>query len=273
MSTWKNILTLGNHGKLQKEIDQFKSVSEYYTCLEGDFKPLIEVHKASAAYLQTEREAAIKNLFLVKTLIKRIKNNVDEKGQELKLDDFIKVEISKDNKVNDNLDVDVNFNWNNVGGEFVDSLNDSLGFLSSKKSISTKDLKTEAILVGIDALGAALDSVLEINSQVNEQRAKIQEQLSKVSEAIDNIQNYYPEIYFESSRALEIAGALNMANQVFSRQFTAVHDKLFNKSKWRLFWEEFRNIKILITDEDKYEIQKLMLACSSYNKIYQQNIK
>lgn len=273
MSIFKNIVTLGGHSRLQKDIADMKNVQGYYGYLYADFNPLVEAQNRSFQLLKQEREAAVKNLFLVKTLIFKIKKNVSDQTQKIILDESTFVADIDPSIRNSAISGEVSVNFEEIGTSFLTSVESSLSVLNSKEKITKNDLQYAAISVGIEVLGNFINEIAEINKQVTKQRELVKAELIKLRDAISKITEYHTPIFYETLRAIEIAEALNKTNQVFTAKFLKLNEMLFTKSKFKLFWDEVTNKKLELTEEETLELLILKSICSQYNQINKQKIE
>lgn len=268
MSFFKNILTLGKHGKLQDELQLLQEKNWYLTKLNSDFQPLKETQWESFNLLKLEREAAYKNLFLAKTLISKIKVRLKSQQLHLETDNLTNVMLSGNNSHLDlRINGDISIDFDNLGSELFENISASLDYLGSQEKISSTDLKVEGLKMGVSALVSGVDALIDMNQEVRQQRELVRDKLIEVTNSVTQITKYFPTIYAETHRAIEIALTLNKTNQIFVNKYEQINKRLFNKSKIRLFWDEFMGRRLSFDQEDESELLKLIQICSEYKKI------
>lgn len=264
--SWKNLFTLGNYSKLQDEKQEFEMLAEEFSYWQKEFISLSQHRLNAYNFLRHERREVHRNLALVKNLIGRVREITKHNEQTVKSDFLSYYKNNSTEFKLGNVSVDFKGKLDAVSENFMVSIDSSFKRLGNKKEFTKADLKNEIAIVAVESLFKGIDQVLELNSEVNEKRRQIGQKRIEVKNALSKIYLMGPEYYKETNGMLEIAKVLNMHNKVFSLKYQEVQKEINKKSKFLLFWEEIRGVKVIPSEKMEEDIHLLRIFASEYNR-------
>lgn len=264
---FKNILTFGGHGRLQREIRDFESLSNFCQEASANYTALVENRSILLRNLIIERNEAVRNFTLLRTLISKYATvssgeeyeaNLDNLTEfvSIKLDKHVEIEDINHEEILDNAIANISKSASRALDRFGGDTKLSSG------SYSKKDLKVDALMFGLDVAGDVFDYASNLNAEVNAKRAEVQQRIKRLNYIAENILETYSDIYMESKRIDEIFYVLNRSNQAFINKYKDIVNKYFddysldiNSSKFKGYEADFER-----------DLRSLMVICTSYSK-------
>lgn len=273
MSFLKNIVTLGAYGKLEDDIESLKYLASQYKYFADAYYDLGQTEEECLRIISIHRKETIKNLFMAKTIIQKVKTRISDK-EFIEINDEIKKEFHSDVSLNKfDLDGYVPLDLESVGDTFLNSSNDTMRILEKKNgNISKEEALIAAASVGIATLIEGISNIASLNSEVRKKRSEILQKRASVVKAIKQIQKIYPKMNARVLRTIEITETLNQANLSFKFQYEKVINHFLYDSTWKNFWNELIKKPIPVTPEFKQDLSNLREICNSYFKLYNQKI-
>ncbi|GAA3746850.1 hypothetical protein GCM10022422_34120 [Flavobacterium ginsengisoli] len=269
MSWVKNILTLGNYNRLQQEEVDLRSLKKHYTAIESNYYILLTDRENAFRLLQEEREEVIKNIAAFKNLLSKIKEISNEKKNKEK-NDFI-TQFDYSSFIANPKEFSINFQGkiDQVGMDILTSVDNSFVRLEkrykSNEKLTKGDLYAELGIIAIESVIASVSALVELNTEVNENRKEVQKATRQINNAIKKMKDTAPQVNAEGFRIVEITRVLNKHNQIFSEKFETILDELNLHSKRASFFNFIFNKKIEPSNEIKKSLHHLMLYASAYN--------
>jgi hypothetical protein len=268
MSIWKNIITFGNFGRLEDDIKIFAYRRSILEEIVKEYDIAMFSQKKAFTILNIEREKAIKNLALFKSIIKKIKKNVQDniaiKVRDKKTDSNNFINYGSIQSFRNNLP---DLNVDEFSDVFFIKVQSSISALGAKKEIDKNDLIIHGADVAISAMVNFLSATISINRNVIEKRRLIKDKTLDISDSVKSIKDSFPIIYAETNRVGEIALLLNKNNFIFTGKFIELNLLVHSKSHFYQFIDFLQDIRFDANEDVKKKIIFLGQICSEYNKI------
>ncbi|MDE5418479.1 hypothetical protein L3049_10705 [Labilibaculum sp. DW002] len=269
MSLINNILTLGQHGKLEKEIEEYIEVANYSDRLNHVYEDAFKYNNELAEILETERKEALRNLSMAKNLIARIKSNMNSKDQELLKDFILDISIDSQHQKKKELNTDLSQNFEAISNQAFVSIDSSLSRLSTKETITKLDVKSEAISAGVEIGTSLINEAIDAYSKTTEKRKEVQQNVLELRRFIKNATSSIPKLTASINRLIEVSSVLNKINEAFCTKYNELFSLAIPKPKF-----SFSKDDIVLDIDMKKKLSNLMKLCSEYNKVNQAtNIK
>lgn len=267
----KNILTFGGAGKLKKELETFENLQHNFISASQQYSLLIESRSILFYNLMIERNEAIRNFELLKSLI-RIKKELKSKKTESNID---------------SLSIDVGVNFNNLikieNSDFTEIIDSSIRNISkstgqsfdrivdsfnNKGVVSKQELKAEALMIGVDLVGEAFNYIGNLNEEVNRKRKEVQHHIDILQNRLQQIYDSYENLFADSLRIDEIFQSLNKNNKIFVEKYKLIIEKYFVGYDLNNKNEHLHNYN----DNLEQDIKFLIMFCNEYSKTIKINI-
>jgi len=262
----KDILTFGGNSKLKKEVQIYEHLQQTHILASQQYNLLVKNRSVLFYNLMLERNEALRNFELLKSLIKRHKeikskkadNNKDKLSIEINLDlnKMIKIEDS------DNYVKSIDNSIRNISKSTGNSFDRLMNSFNNNGTISKQDLKGEALMLGVDMLGEAFNYIGNLNDEIAKKRKKVQGHISKLEVGLSKILDSYGSVYADSLRIDEIFQFLNKSNQMFIEKYKSIMNKHFIDYDLSLKKSETESFN---TDLEQ-DIKSLIIICNEYSK-------
>jgi|SRR5690554_457302 len=269
----KDILTFGGNSKLKKEVQIYEHLQQTHILASQQYNLLVKNRSVLFYNLMLERNEALRNFELLKSLIKRHKeikskkadNNKDKLSIEINLDlnKMIKIEDS------DNYVKSIDNSIRNISKSTGNSFDRLMNSFNNNGTISKQDLKGEALMLGVDMLGEAFNYIGNLNDEIAKKRKKVQGHISKLEVGLSKILDSYGSVYADSLRIDEIFQFLNKSNQMFIEKYKSIMNKHFIDYDLSLKKSETESFN---TDLEQ-DIKSLIIICNEYSKTRKIDIK
>lgn len=270
MSFFKNVFTLGRYGKMENELIIYEWRRDTIKEMADEFNKSLKDQKIVFNSLKIQRKTAEKNLFLFKTILLLIKNNIKDNKADIIQDKIkIKESINLPSTVLNASTAISEIDLSKYSNDFFSNTNKNLKILSKIKNPKKEELAILAIESTISAISNGIGAIIKLNQDVNEKRAGIFENTKKILRAADTIMEIHPSIHEDTLGASEIAKTLLKANESFSIKYEELKNEVFYEKKLTLFKKFVLNEKFEIKQETIDKIIFLGSICSEYNKISQ----
>ncbi|RRD91957.1 hypothetical protein EII33_05960 [Bacteroides heparinolyticus] len=272
---FKNIATLGNSSKLEKEVDRLRLLNECCIQLQEDIQETEYYNDTLYSFLEKYRIAAYRNLFLAKELIAIIKTKISSQQQSLIVDEF--KSITTPDPFFSGIDFrasDITFNSDNffvsVENKIEDLTNELGKRLEREQNLSKEDFINAGIELGIHTAIEAITNIINLYSDTLNARKEVNENIRKsiryIDKAIPAIQKYQVALMRES----EVLLALSKCNKAFIHAYEPLRIQVFGKPTFGSFLKGIKkNQAVFKTEEFHKKLHHLILVSSEYNKINQ----
>lgn len=268
MNFFHDILILGEPSRFKEELQLLQEKNTFLMRLDKDLHPLRRARRDSFDLLKVERNAAYKSLLLAKTLLFKIKDRLDDQYVSIITDHLAHLDLLKRNShVDLSRKERVSISFNDVGDQLVDNLTASFDFIASREKTFSFDFNSEGTKGSVDAFIAGGTALIAMNEQIRERREVVMGKIIDVTTSLKSIQPYYPVIYAESQRALEISLLLNKTNQIFIRKYEQIMKRLFSQSRIASFLDGVRGRKLPFDQEDLAALNQLVRISLEYKKL------
>ncbi|MGZ2371762.1 hypothetical protein ACXR6G_18430 [Ancylomarina sp. YFZ004] len=266
MGWFENVVTLGQHGKLEKEIEEYIEIANYSDRLSKVYGSLHTHNNELVEILKVEREDALRNLSMTKNLIARIKSNLNSKDQELLKDIILDINIDSSQLKQKKLEVDYSQNLEAISDQAFVSIDKSLSRLESKETITKVDVKREAINVGVEMGASLISEAIDMFGKTAAKRKEVQENVLELKKYIKSASRSIPKLSASSKRSIEVSRVLNKTNEAFCVKYQELFTLAVPKPKF-----SFGKDAIVLDADLKKKLSNLMRLCSEYNKVNQAN--
>lgn len=270
----KNLLTLGGSSKLEREIKELYYLRDVYMAAGKQYNLLVENRALLFNNLLIERNEAIRNFELTKSLIRVVKNELKSKKTEANKD-MLSINVNINNNINQLNNIE-NIDLTNVIDNSIRNISKSVGQsfdrlsvnFDSKGHLTKQDLKIEALSLGVNLVGEAFTYIENLNKEVSKRRKKVQKHIAILQKHLNRILDSYRNLYAESLRIDEVFQVLNKNNKVFIEKYKSIIEKYFINYDLNKINNKIDNYESNL----EQEIKSLMMICSEYKKTTNINI-
>ncbi len=278
-----DVFTTGDYSKMLRESAYLEEVKSNYELILSRLNRLKGAASLMSVYLEEQRKAAYRNIYLYKEILSLSNSNVRGKVQTL-VQDVVLLKDPNNLMLNESLvqNSDIQETTDLVDTHLFE-IGYSVGALVER--VWTEDLrdaekKAEVLIQGVVVAINVVGRLLTINGEVTQKRTLIEGDLMKLAEAISSAQDTILEYQAVIARVMEVEMALNACNKAFVRAYTPINRYVFREGTEKLT-ERFKQVawvgrqQWMSTSmqaeqnkfiEDLYNLQRL---CSDYNKINQ----
>lgn len=278
-----DVFTTGDYSKMLRESAYLEEVKSNYELILSRLNSLKDAASLMSLYLEEQRKAAYRNIYLYKEILSLSNNNVRGKVQTL-VQDVVLLKDSESLILNESLgqNSDIQGTTDLVDTQLFE-IGDSVGALVARvwnEDLRDAEKKAEVLIQGVVVAINVVGRLLTINGEVTQKRTLIEGDLMKLAEAISSAQNMILEYQAVIARVMEVEMALNACNKAFVRAYTPINRYVFREGTEKLT-ERFKQVAWVGRQqwmsssmqaeqnkfiEDLYNLQRL---CSDYNKINQ----
>ena len=278
-----DVFTTGDYSKMLRESAYLEEVKSNYELILSRLNSLKDAASLMSVYLEEQRKAAYRNIYLYKEILSLSNSNVRGKVQTL-VQDVVLLKDSESLILNESLgqNSDIQGTTDLVDTQLFE-IGDSVGSLVARvwnEDLRDAEKKAEVLIQGVVVAINVVGRLLTINGEVTQKRTLIEGDLMKLAEAISSAQNMILEYQAVIARVMEVEMALNACNKAFVRAYTPINRYVFREGteklterlkqvawvgrrQWMSSSMQAEQNKFI---EDLYNLQRL---CSDYNKINQ----
>ena len=278
-----DVFTTGDYSKMLRESSYLEEVKSNYELILSRLNSLKDAANLMSVYLEEQRKAAYRNIYLYKEILSLSNNNVRGKVQTL-VQDVVLLKDPNNLMLHESLgqNSDIQGTTDLVDTQLFE-IGDSVGSLVARvwnEDLRDAEKKAEVLIQGVVVAINVVGRLLTINGEVTQKRTLIEGDLMKLAEAISSAQNTILEYQAVIARVMEVEMALNACNKAFVRAYTPINRYVFREGTEKLT-ERFKQVAWVGRQqwmsssmqaeqnkfiEDLYNLQRL---CSDYNKINQ----
>jgi len=267
----KNILTFGGAGKLKRETETFESLQHKYITSSQQYNLLIKNRSILFYNLMLERNEAIRNFELLKSLIK-IQKKIKSKKMDSNNDELSTiVDVNFNKMINikkNNYTQIIDSSIRNISKSTDKSFDRLINNFNSNGTLTKQDIKVEALMVGVDLVGEAFNYIGNLNNEVNQKRKEVQQHISSLQIGLSKIFDSYGNVFADSLRIDEIFQVLNKNNQIFIEKYKNILEKYFMDYDLNKKNEQLNNFQNSLEQDIKF----LIMLCNEYSKTKKVNI-
>ena len=278
-----DVFTTGDYSKMLRESAYLEEVKSNYELILSRLNRLKGAASLMSVYLEEQRKAAYRNIYLYKEILSLSNSNVRGKVQTL-VQDVVLLKDPNNLMLNESLvqNSDIQETTDLVDTHLFE-IGYSVGALVER--VWTEDLrdaekKAEVLIQGVVVAINVVGRLLTINGEVTQKRTLIEGDLMKLAEAISSAQNTILEYQAVIARVMEVEMALNACNKAFVRAYTPIHIYVFREGTVQLSvrftqfaWVGRRHwmSPSMQAEQNKFieDLYNLQRLCSDYNKINQ----
>ena len=278
-----DVFTTGDYSKMLRESAYLEEVKSNYELILSRLNRLKGAASLMSVYLEEQRKAAYRNIYLYKEILSLSNSNVRGKVQTL-VQDVVLLKDPNNLMLNESLvqNSDIQETTDLVDTHLFE-IGYSVGALVER--VWTEDLrdaekKAEVLIQGVVVAINVVGRLLTINGEVTQKRTLIEGDLMKLAEAISSAQNTILEYQAVIARVMEVEMALNACNKAFVRAYTPINRYVFREGTEKLT-ERFKQVAwvgrrhwmspSMQAEQNKFieDLYNLQRLCSDYNKINQ----
>lgn len=278
-----DVFTTGDYSKMLRESAYLEEVKSNYELILSRLNRLKGAASLMSVYLEEQRKAAYRNIYLYKEILSLSNNNVRGKVQTL-VQDVVLLKDPNNLMLNESLvqNSDIQETTDLVDTHLFE-IGYSVGALVER--VWTEDLrdaekKAEVLIQGVVVAINVVGRLLTINGEVTQKRTLIEGDLMKLAEAISSAQDTILEYQAVIARVMEVEMALNACNKAFVRAYTPINRYVFREGTEKLT-ERFKQVawvgrrqsmsSSIQAEQNKFieDLYNLQRLCSDYNKINQ----
>ena len=278
-----DVFTTGDYSKMLRESAYLEEVKSNYELILSRLNSLKDAANLMSVYLEEQRKAAYRNIYLYKEILSLSNNNVRGKVQTL-VQDVVLLKDSESLILNESLgqNSDIQGTTDLVDTQLFE-IGDSVGSLVARvwnEDLRDAEKKAEVLIQGVVVAINVVGRLLTINGEVTQKRTLIEGDLMKLAEAISSAQNTILEYQAVIARVMEVEMALNACNKAFVRAYTPINRYVFREGTEKLT-ERFKQVAwvgrrhwmspSMQAEQNKFieDLYNLQRLCSDYNKINQ----
>ena len=278
-----DVFTTGDYSKMLRESAYLEEVKSNYELILSRLNRLKGAASLMSVYLEEQRKAAYRNIYLYKEILSLSNSNVRGKVQTL-VQDVVLLKDPNNLMLNESLvqNSDIQETTDLVDTHLFE-IGYSVGALVER--VWTEDLRdaekiAEVLIQGVVVAINVVGRLLTINGEVTQKRTLIEGDLMKLAEAISSAQNTILEYQAVIARVMEVEMALNACNKAFVRAYTPINRYVFREGTEKLT-ERFKQVAwvgrrhwmspSMQAEQNKFieDLYNLQRLCSDYNKINQ----
>lgn len=278
-----DVFTTGDYSKMLRESAYLEEVKSNYELILSRLNRLKGAASLMSVYLEEQRKAAYRNIYLYKEILSLSNSNVRGKVQTL-VQDVVLLKDPNNLMLNESLvqNSDIQETTDLVDTQLFE-IGDSVGSLVARvwnEDLRDAEKKAEVLIQGVVVAINVVGRLLTINGEVTQKRTLIEGDLMKLAEAISSAQNTILEYQAVIARVMEVEMALNACNKAFVRAYTPINRYVFREGTEKLT-ERFKQVAwvgrrhwmspSMQAEQNKFieDLYNLQRLCSDYNKINQ----
>lgn len=278
-----DVFTTGDYSKMLRESAYLEEVKSNYELILSRLNSLKDAAGLMSLYLEEQRKAAYRNIYLYKEILSLSNSNVRGKVQTL-VQDVVLLKDPNNLMLNESLgqNSDIQGTTDLVDTQLFE-IGDSVGSLVARvwnEDLRDAEKKAEVLIQGVVVAINVVGRLLTINGEVTQKRTLIEGDLMKLAEAISSAQDTILEYQAVIARVMEVEMALNACNKAFVRAYTPINRYVFREGTEKLT-ERFKQVAwvgrrhwmspSMQAEQNKFieDLYNLQRLCSDYNKINQ----
>ena len=278
-----DVFTTGDYSKMLRESAYLEEVKSNYELILSRLNRLKGAASLMSVYLEEQRKAAYRNIYLYKEILSLSNSNVRGKVQTL-VQDVVLLKDPNNLMLNESLvqNSDIQETTDLVDTHLFE-IGYSVGAFVERvwtEDIRDDEKKAEVLIQGVVVAINVVGRLLTINGEVTQKRTLIEGDLMKLAEAISSAQNTILEYQAVIARVMEVEMALNACNKAFVRAYTPINRYVFREGTEKLT-ERFKQVAwvgrrhwmspSMQAEQNKFieDLYNLQRLCSDYNKINQ----
>ena len=266
-SFFKNLVTFGNYNKLQREKGRLKMLADTLNALNEEIEKNVDLQYEMEVFLEQYRVAAYRNISLCKELLGLLKKIEGEKQKVIK-DIIIDIpQTSSSDLISMGNFKDVEFNvsaFEDSVSATVEDVGKKLSAIQDKgKKITSTDLATSAIEIGLSAVVEGFSGIIDLNADTSNQRAEVQHNISYLTDELERLVPKLTKYKVEILRQIELLSALKEMNAAFIKVYEPLRKSVYSDTGG--FVRGYR--EFITAPEARKQLGLLAAICSNYSKV------